>query len=261
MSTKEQSVTLLRKNKQAQVAAFNAVGMVDVTENSRASEFAKRIKWAGGLLDICLAAQRKSDKSYWYFTKEEWDSLTYENKEKFIRRGLRVRAYGHSFVLAASDCSNADGTATFTWGPNKAVPDLNGRSCGTAYNDFAGARNSELIMAAVASGDSCPAATAAAAYRAYSTAFGDEIDDTSDWHLPGLGTLMTIYKCKAEIQAALEYFWYSGSLLSTADTGNEYWSSTVLSTNEAFRMSIHTAFLQNVAKSTKLRVRAVCEEV
>ena len=52
MSTKEQSVTLLRKNKQAQVAAFNAVGMKDVTENSRASEFAKRIKWAGGLLDI-----------------------------------------------------------------------------------------------------------------------------------------------------------------------------------------------------------------
>ena len=261
MSTKEQSVTLLRKNKQAQVAAFNAVGMVDVTENSRASEFAKRIKWAGGLLDICLATQRKSDNSYWYFTKEEWDSLTYENKEKFIRRGLRVRAYGHSFVLAASDCVNGDGTATFAWGANKAIPDLNSRSCGTAYNDFAGARNCELIMATVASGNSCPAAEAAAAYRAYSTSFGDEIEDTSDWHLPGLGTLFTIYKCKAEIQAALEYFWYSGSLLSTADTGSEYWSSTVYGANEAHRMSIHTAILQNAAKSGKMRVRAVCEEV
>lgn len=261
MSTKEQSVTLLRKNKQAQVAAFNAVGMVDVTENSRASEFAKRIKWAGGLLDICLATQRKSDKSYWYFTKEEWDSLTYENKEKFIRRGLRVRAYGHSFVLAASDCMNADGTATFAWGPGNAVPDLNGRSCGTAYNDFAGARNSELIMATVANGNSCPAAEAAAAYRAYSTAFGDEIDDTSDWHLPGLGTLMTIYKCKAEIQAALEHFWYSGSLLSTADSGSDYWSSTVYSSTEAFRMSIHTALMQALGKTSKSRVRAVCDEV
>ena len=93
MSTKEQSVTLLRRNKQAQVAAFNAVGMTDVTEASRASEFAKRIKWAGGLLDICLAVQRYSDKSYWYFTKDEWDSLTNENKMQRPappRRGRRA---------------------------------------------------------------------------------------------------------------------------------------------------------------------------
>ena len=108
MSTKEQSVTLLRKNKQAQVAAFNAVGMKDVTEESRASEFAKRIKWAGGLLDVSLAVQRYSDKSYWYFKKEEWESLTNENKLKFIKRGLRVRAYGHSFVIAPSDCFDGE---------------------------------------------------------------------------------------------------------------------------------------------------------
>ena len=43
--TNEQSATLLRLNKQAQVAALNAVGFSDVTENSRASEFGQRIKW------------------------------------------------------------------------------------------------------------------------------------------------------------------------------------------------------------------------
>ena len=40
--TNEQSATLLRLNKQAQVAALNAVGFSDVTENSRASEFGQR---------------------------------------------------------------------------------------------------------------------------------------------------------------------------------------------------------------------------
>ena len=67
MSTKEQSVTLLRKNKEAQVAAFQSVGMSGVTVASRASEFGKYIQWAGGLLDLCVACQRLSDGSKWYF--------------------------------------------------------------------------------------------------------------------------------------------------------------------------------------------------
>lgn len=71
--TNEQSATLLRLNKQAQVAALNAVGFSDITENSRASEFGQRIKWAAGLLDLNLACNRISDNSKWYFTREEWD--------------------------------------------------------------------------------------------------------------------------------------------------------------------------------------------
>lgn len=78
--TNEQSATLLRLNKQAQVAALNAVGFSDVTENSRASEFGQRIKWAAGLLDLNLACNRISDNSKWYFTREEWDSLTVTNQ-------------------------------------------------------------------------------------------------------------------------------------------------------------------------------------
>lgn len=61
--TNEQSATLLRLNKQAQVAALNAVGFSDITENSRASEFGQRIKWAAGLLDLNLACNRISDNS------------------------------------------------------------------------------------------------------------------------------------------------------------------------------------------------------
>lgn len=75
MSTKEQSATLLR----LKVAALNAVGFSDITENSRASEFGQRIKWAAGLLDLCLACNRISDNSKAYFTAAEWNSLTAAN--------------------------------------------------------------------------------------------------------------------------------------------------------------------------------------
>ena len=56
------------------------------------SEFAKRIKWAGGLLDICLAVQRYSDKSYWYFTKEEWDKM--DEREKRNAFSMATGTYG-----------------------------------------------------------------------------------------------------------------------------------------------------------------------
>ena len=114
--TNEQSATLLRLNKQAQVAALNAVGFSDVTENSRASEFGQRIKWAAGLLDLHLACNRISDNSKAYFTAAEWNSLTLANKQLYIKRGLRIRAHGHSFVIAAQECYNADMTTTFYWG-------------------------------------------------------------------------------------------------------------------------------------------------
>ena len=80
MSTKEQSATLLRLNKQEQVKALQAVGFADITENSRASEFPNRIKWPTGLLDMRVACNRISDNSKWYFTREEWNSLTPANK-------------------------------------------------------------------------------------------------------------------------------------------------------------------------------------
>lgn len=265
MSSKEQSVTLLRKNKQAQATAFNAVGLTHVTENSRASEFGKYIKWVGGLLDICIAVQRYDDKTYHYFTREEWDNITNANKAKFIKRGIRVRAYGHSFILAANDCYSAEGGVDIAWGNRINVADLDQRSCGTAYNDFKGAENTELILAHLsgASGaqnvDGAPAAEAAKAYKAYTQEF-DGIEDTSDWHLPGLGVLITIYKCKAEIQEALEYFWTSECCMATIGT-LAYWSSTEYDAGYAFTLSPHYGYINVAYKETLQRVRAVCEEV
>lgn len=265
MSTKEQSVTLLRKNKQAQAAAFNAVGLTHVTEYSRAADFGKYIKWAGGLLDICLAVQRYDDKTYHYFTREEWDNITNANKAKFIKRGLRVRAYGHSFILAANDCYNSEGGLSMPWGNRINVADLDQRSCGTAYNDFKGTENTELILAHLSGTtgtenvEGAPAAEAAKAYKAYTQEF-DGIEDESDWHLPGLGVLIIIYKCKAEIQEALEYFWTAECRLATTEP-LYYWSSTEYDNGYAFAFSEHYGSIYIQYKETLQRVRAVCEEV
>ena len=266
MSTKEQSVTLLRKNKREQAAAFNAVGLKHVTENSRASEFGKYIKWAGGLLDICLAVQRYDDKTYHYFTREEWDSLTNANKAKFIKRGIRVRAYGHSFILAATDCTNAESETALAWGNRVNVEELDNRSLGTAYNDFAGADNTELIIAQLSGTTGsqnvvgAPAAEAAKAYKAYTQEF-DGIEDTSDWHLPGLGVLITIYKCKEQVQEALEYFWSAECKLSSNSNTHYYWSSTEYNPDMAFAFSNHWGSIYVNNKESLYLVRAVCEEV
>lgn len=266
MSTPEQSVTLLRKNKKEQAAAFNAVGLKHVTENSRASEFGKYIKWAGGLLDICLAVQRFDDESYHYFTKEEWDSLTNANKAKFIKRGIRVRAYGHSFILAATDCVSAEGGLTLAWGNRVNVADLDNRSLGAAYNDFAGAANTEYIITQLSGTtgsqnvQGAPAAEAAKAYKAYTKEF-DGIEDTSDWHLPGLGVLITIYRCKEEVQEALEYFWSAECKLSSNNNTHYYWSSTEFDASSVFTFSNHWGSITAQNKEQLFLVRAVCEEV
>lgn len=261
MSTKEQSVTLLRKNKEAQVAAFQSVGMSGVTVASRASEFGKYIQWAGGLLDLCVACQRLSDGSKWYFTREEWDSLTAANKQKFIKYGLRVRANGHIFVIAATDSLDADGNVSFAWGNRVKVTDMTSRNCGTAYNDFAGAQNTELIISAQAgtTGNEgvhgVPAAEITRTYKAYTMA-QDGYEDNHDWHLPGLGCLIIMYKFKNEINEAMEFFWSADSKLAAA----AYYSSTEYSSEYSFSLSISSGYINVPYKETVARVRPVCEE-
>lgn len=260
MSTKEQSVTLLRKNKLAQVEAFQAVGMSDVNENTRASEFADRIKWAAGLLDITLACKRISDGTDWFFTKSEWERITNANKALFVKRGLRVRAFGHSFVLAAQDSYTQEGSITMSWGNKVSVTELKNRIRGDAYNDFSGLENTELIIAQLAGTtgsqnvQGAPAAEMARAYKAF-TAEYDGMEDTSDWHLPSLGVLIIMYRVKPEIQDALSFFWNDECKLGTT----QYWSSTQMDKENAWYVSMGSAYLTYSTKETTYRVRSVCD--
>ena len=59
MASNQQNITGLLLAKREQVKALQDLGFADITESSRASLFAERIRWAAGLLDIRVAADRK----------------------------------------------------------------------------------------------------------------------------------------------------------------------------------------------------------
>lgn len=258
----EQSITLLRQTKRALAEAFTETGMQGVTEASRASEFGRRIKWAAGLLDVTLACQRVSDGAHWYFTESEWDSLTNQNKQLFLMRGLRVRALGHSFVLAPADVKSTEGDGTMAWGnANADIPDMANRGCGDLYGSFHGAENTRFILAAaendsLPSFTSAPAAERASAYRSYRREDGDALDDESDWHLPGLGVLVVCYRWRTEINAAFNRFWGADAVLKAG----AYWSSDEWSSDSKWRVSLSSANIYTENPTSKNRVRPVADE-
>lgn len=258
MSSKEQSVTLLRINKRAQVEALRSLGFTDVSDDTKASEFAKRIKWAGGLLDITIACVRKADMRKFYFTKDDWDSLTRENKQKFIFRGVRVRAFARSFIIAAQDCLTASLGATFTWGASGIITDLNPKLRGAAYDDFASSENTSLIIATLGGTSAgCPAATACRNYKAFSQ--GDDgvsEDDDTLWSLPSLGIMRIMYVLREEINAFFtEMYGRDSNLQNTA-----YWSSTYYDTTNRWYQHIGTGQIYFATTTTAYRVRPISEE-
>ena len=259
MSSKEQSVTLLRVNKRAQVAALQAVGFSDLTNDAKASEFAKRIKWAGGLLDICLACVRKSDRHKFYFTTSEWDSLTAANKARFVFRGLRVRAYGRSFIVAASDCVNENLGTTFAWGSSGIITDVSGKYFGAAYDDFESEDNTTQIIATLgSSNDGCPAATACRNYKAFTE--GEEadldFDDDTVWSLPSLGITRLLYVLREEINAVFRSIWGQDSELKN----DSYWSSTYADGSNRWYVVLASGQIYYGSTSTAMRVRPISEE-
>lgn len=261
--TNEQSATLLRLNKQAQVKALQEVGFTDINEFSRASEFALRIKWAAGLLDLSLACNRISDNSKEYFTAAEWNSLTLANKQLYIKRGLRIRAHGRSFVIAAQECYNADLTTSFYWGgQGKSIDGLNQKGLGAMHNCFTGEEDTDLIITALNEQNNggvigAPAAEAARAYKAYTLA-SDGIEDTTNWFLPSSGQLLLMYRYRDKINEMMRTFWSSDSMLMT---DKYYWASTIWDINAAWTFDMNTGrcTVQN-KNSILLHVRAVASE-
>lgn len=182
MASNEQSVTLLRRNKVAQVEALNALGF-SLTESARAADFPMYLRWGSGLLDVNIAANRKSDNKKFFFTKQEWQSLSETEKAKFLLRGIRVRAHGASFVMGFTLLTAR------RWGPNIMVEDAHNVTLKRdlykwwdAYNETVRVRD----FLQVKSDSNCsgaPAAEAALAYKAYTLA-SDGIEDDSQWCLP-----------------------------------------------------------------------------
>ncbi len=254
MASKEQSVTLLRRNKRAQIDALNSLGF-NLTEGARAADFPMFIKWGAGLLDVTVAANRKSDNMRFFFTVEEWQSLSATEQGLFLLRGVRVRACGTSFVIAPDTITNK------AWGEtNVSIPDLHSyksqRDLYFYYNAYVETR---LIVEGYQNSTSgsvvgAPAAEAALAYKAF-TLSRDGLEDTSEWCLPTPAHLMIMFRWINEINAVLSAVWSSdfGLIL----TG--HWSCGRWSNSDVYRCNFDLGGSLYVEPSVNLKaVRPIC---
>ena len=246
---------LLRRNKRAQVDALNSLGF-NLTESARAADFPMYVKWAAGLLDLNVAANRKSDNKRFFFTIEEWQSLSATEQALFLLRGIRVRACSVSFIIAPDTLNNK------AWGARDiSIPDLHSyQSQRDLYSYFNAYEETSIIAAAykdISNNDivGAPAAEAALAYKAF-TLDRDGLEDTSLWALPTPAHLCIMFRWKNEIDSAFSAVWSSDFklLLST------HWSCARWSNNEVFRIAMQSGGAIVVENPIYLyAVRPICE--
>lgn len=201
MASNEQSVTLLRRNKAAQVEALNSLGF-DLPESARAADFPMYVKWGSGLLDVNIAANRKSDNAKFFFTKDEWQSLTETEKSNLLMRGIRVRAHGASFVMGLTLLSARK------WGPSIRVEDSHSSEKNRDVYKWWDAYNETVLVRNFLQGKSdsnctgAPAAEAALAYKAFTQA-SDGLEDDSQWCLPTAAHAHLMFRYKNEINSLI----------------------------------------------------------
>ena len=111
------------------------------------------MQWAGTLLDLSLATLRIEDGEQVFFTASEGNSMSANNRSKYIRIGIRLRAECHQFIIAKSDCVDAGGNKTFKWGGYGT--DLRGlKNYGSGnqglYDTFDGKENTDVIIETLA---------------------------------------------------------------------------------------------------------------
>lgn len=244
MSSKEQSVTLLRRNKRAQVDAFRSVGMTTLPYDCKASQFAKRIKWAGGLLDLTVAAVVKATRAKVYYTKEEWEELPMEERNKLALLGIRVRAYGKCFLMAAFDLGN------YRWGVNGAIDDLTAKK-NNSIADFDDKGNTDKVIAD--RGTEANIFSEARSYKAFTTA---EVgfDDETEWNVPAQGHLTILYRIKAELNEILSAVWDNSAALKDS----LYWASTMFDNNTGWTVNISSGVCNTGQKSATNILRPIC---
>lgn len=205
MASNEQSVTLLRKNKRAQVDALNSLGF-NLTEGARASQFPMLVKWAAGLLDVTLAANRKGDNRKFFFTLAEWQSLSSSEQDMFLLRGVRVRACGVSFVVAPDNIPNK------AWGSKKSVANAYVQSSKKdLYKYFNALEETQNIVdffdgVTADNVAGAPAAEAALAYKTF-TLERDGLEDDTQWAMPTQAHLRICFRFRAEIETIFLAVW------------------------------------------------------
>ncbi|WP_347057137.1 DUF1566 domain-containing protein [Bacteroides ovatus] len=250
---------LLRLNKQDQIEALKSIGFTTVNENTPASDIAKYMQWSGTLLDLSLATLRIEDGEQVFFTASEWNSMSANNRSKYIRIGIRLRAECHQFIIAKSDCVDAGGNKTFKWGGYGT--DLRGlKNYGNGnqglYDTFDGKENTDVILETLAGVKDtqgtvgAPAAEAARAYKAC-TLESDGIEDTTVWNLPALGELMLMAKYKTEINELITSMFGNQNIF----TNDWYWSSTEWDASSSWYVSFSNGYVSTNNRQSAGRVR------
>lgn len=250
MSSKEQSVTLLRVNKRTQVAALRELGF-NVSDNMKASEFPKYVRWAGGLLDVTIAVTRKSDSAKLYYTKDEWMDLTGTERANLLVRGVRVRADGLSFIISGE-------RQTLQWSPRQKITDLpsfngaaglygvrNARERTEIISDFFENVSNDGVVGA-------PAADFCMSYKAFTSA-GDGLDDDTQWALPCVCHCLVMYRYRAAINAVIDVAWDSTFEIA----GGNHATCIEYDASNMWNLSPSTGLLSWTARNTTSIVRPI----
>ena len=256
-----ESALLLRMNKEEQVSVLQEIGFTNVNENTPASDIAKYIRWAGGLLDLSFATIRIEDGVNVFFTAEEWNSLSANNRSKYLRVGVRIRADRRQFVIAKSDCTDDIGGRTFKWGAYgtdiRGVKNYGNGNQGL-YETADGKQNTDAIIEATAGVKDnsgvvgAPAAEAAKNYKACTLEL-DGLEDKTEWYLPSEGELITIAKYKTEINELLSSVSGNQNII----TADWYWSSTEYDPSSAWYVNMNGGYVYTNHKTNAGRVRPV----
>lgn len=259
MDKNNASALLLRLNKNDQVAALQSIGFTTVNENTPASDIAKYMKWSGGLLDLSLATIRIDDGAHTFFTSTEWNLMSANNRSKYVRIGVRLRAERKQFIIAKNDCTAEDGSRLFKWGGYGT--DLKGlKNYGNGnqglYDTFDGKENTDIIIETLAGVKDtqgtigAPAAEATRSYRAC-TLEADGIEDTTVWSLPALGELMLMAKYKLEINELITSMFGGQNIF----TNEWYWSSTEWDASSSWYVYFNGGIVFTTGRQGAYRVR------
>ena len=262
MDNANNSSIILGLNKRDQIKALREVGFTNLADNATWTDIVAHMRWAGGLRDIQVATYlknslRDSSPQRFYFSEEQWQTMTVNEKSKYVVLGVAIRAERMAFVLALQNATSGS-TSRFAWGPtNINVPGLKdfGTNSQGVYGDTDGDANTDLILAcAKEQGVSFPAAEAARAYKAFTKAADSTaIDDPTKWSLPAFGQLRLFYKYMADIDKFLTNNFDSSHKL----TKDWYWSSTEWDASGAWCVHLHYGDANNSNKANAYIVRAV----
>ena len=238
MTEAEKSALLLRVNKEKQIAALKEAGIELDIETATGTDIANAMKWAGGLLDLCVAAYHKATKKLVYFTKDEWNELSPTSRYAYIVIGIRIRVYSQQWIIGKENLLNDSGGYTHQWATQNGwdvdeLKNYGNPNDGSVWEDFDGEGNTDKIVAyAKENNRSHPAAQRVRAY-----ALSSDGPASGKYYLPSIAQMRAMVKYRNQINEMM-------TLVSGSTFINDwYWSSTESSSSTAWSVGVANGYV------------------